>query len=78
VPGFSSSRGGQIELKDSAPSGIRRRPQAAPVRLDDRPTDRQSNAHTTGLSRVECVEHVLESGWRQSRTRISHGNEHAV
>jgi hypothetical protein len=40
--------------------------------FDNRPTDRQSHAHATGLGCVEWVEEAVEGLWIQSRPGILH------
>ena len=49
----------QCQLKDRTPSGVAVRPQAAAMRLDDPPTDRQSHAGALRFGGEECVENAL-------------------
>jgi hypothetical protein len=53
------SLAGQYQLKDRTPSGVAARPQAAAMRLDDPPTDRQSHAGALRFGGEECVENAL-------------------
>jgi hypothetical protein len=53
------SLAGQYQLKDRTPSDVAGRPQAAPMRFDDPPTDRQSHAGALRFGGEECVENAL-------------------
>ena len=58
-PALSDWRDRNGELEDRATWRIGARPQSSAVSLDDRATDRQSQAQSVGLRRVEGGEQVL-------------------
>ena len=52
-------RGGQGELKSCTPRGVAGGPQAAAMRLNDRPTDGQPHTRPVLLGRKECPEDLV-------------------
>src|SRR5262249_12424211 len=66
----------QGELHGGARAGRARGPYLAPVRLNDRPADREAHAHAAGLGGVEGVEQVVHTLRGQTRAGILHGDEH--
>src|SRR5882762_787922 len=53
---------------------VRLYPQTAPVGIDDRSANRQTDPHAAGLCRVESLENALELLRINSRPRIAHGD----
>src|ERR1700741_2364261 len=64
-------RGRQDEVKSCAPSGGAGGPQAAAMRLNDRPTDRQPHTGPLIFGRKECLENLFRLLWGQSHARIA-------
>src|SRR6516165_8159442 len=68
---------GQGELKCSTARLVRRRPQLAPMSMDDGTAYRQPHACSTGLRGVEGVEDSIEMRRINARPGIAHGHEGA-
>src|SRR5271156_5904557 len=66
---------GQCELKDGAPSCVGARRQTAVMRLDDPPTDGQSDTGALRFCGEECVENALGFIDRKPDARITHRNQ---
>src|SRR2546430_272778 len=64
-------RGGQGELKGCATGGVSVGPQAATMRLNDRPTDGQPHTRPVILGRKECPEDLVRLLRGQSHTGIA-------
>src|SRR5271156_5408198 len=66
---------GQREMKGCAAAGVRGDPQAAAVRLDDRPADRESHAGALWFRGKEWVEDLLRLFWLESRAGIANRDQ---
>src|SRR5260370_32554507 len=66
-----ATRGGQGEPKSCTPPGGARGPQAAAMRLNDRPTDGQPHTRPLILGRKKCPEDLVGLLRRESPTRIA-------
>ena len=64
-------RGGQGELKSCAPAGGAGGPQAAAMRLNDRPTNGQPHTSPVILGRKECLEDLVPLLRGQSHAGIA-------
>src|SRR5467141_4643606 len=73
--GLRRDRGRQGELKGCATGGVSVGPQAAAMRLNDRPTDGQPHTSPVILGRKECLEDLLRLLLRQSHAGIAHRNQ---
>jgi hypothetical protein len=59
----------QRELKNGTVWTVRSSPQSSVMSFNDRAADRQPHPQAVRLGRVEGLEQVLGSRWRQARTR---------
>src|SRR6266436_2967197 len=72
------SKRGQCELKRAARPGIARGPYAAVMLLDNRPADRQPDAHAFRLRREEGVEQPVDIFRLDADAGILDRNEHLI
>src|SRR5260370_11573260 len=68
---WAATRGGQGELKSCTSPGGAGGPQAAAMRLNDRPTDRQPHTSSVILGGKKCPENLVRLLRRQSHTSIA-------
>ena len=73
-PGFVV-QGRKNELEGRSVIEIRCGPEPSPVRLDDRPADREAHAHACLLRREKGVEHPVCIARSQSNAGILYGDE---
>src|ERR1700680_4895773 len=69
-------RGGQGELKSCTPPGGAGGPQAAAIRLNDRPTDGQPHTSPIILGRKKCPEDLVRLLRGQSHAGIADRDQH--
>src|SRR5262249_45478611 len=75
---LASAQGRDREMKGRAMLRVRRRPEPASVRLDDRTADRQAHAHAAALGGEECIEDLSHARLIETHARILHGHDHVV
>ena len=68
----------QCELKRRAGTVVIGGPQPPAMSINDRTANRESHAHTTGLSGKERSEQPIYIFWINSAARILNSNQHLV